>query len=153
MSYILLPELFTFPYLLLGALVAQLVKKLPAMWDIWVLSLGWEDGDLDSIPGLGRSLGEENAYPLQCSGLESSTDCIVYGVAKSDATEQLSLHFTSLPNNDTILSPIVCYSYIAASEKHKHNLCETLEASSIKQLMEVLKSPCVTEKHKRKKTL
>ena len=83
MSYILLPELFTFPYLLLGALVAQLVKKLPAMWDIWVLSLGWEDGDLDSIPGLGRSLGEENAYPLQCSGLESSTDCIAHGVPKS----------------------------------------------------------------------
>ena len=23
--------------------VAQLVKKLPAMWETWVLSLGWED--------------------------------------------------------------------------------------------------------------
>ena len=23
--------------------VAQLVKNLPAMWDTWVLSLGWED--------------------------------------------------------------------------------------------------------------
>ena len=28
----------------LGAsLVAQLVKNLPAMWETWVLSLGWED--------------------------------------------------------------------------------------------------------------
>ena len=28
----------------LGAsLVAQLVKNSPAMWEIWVLSLGWED--------------------------------------------------------------------------------------------------------------
>ena len=28
----------------LGAsLVAQMVKRLPAMWKIWVLSLGWED--------------------------------------------------------------------------------------------------------------
>ena len=25
------------------SLVAQLVKNLPAMWDIWVQSLGWED--------------------------------------------------------------------------------------------------------------
>ena len=31
---------------------------------------------LGSIPGLGRSLGEETGYPLQCSGLENSMDCI-----------------------------------------------------------------------------
>ena len=34
-------------------------------------------GDLGSIPGLGRSPGEEKGYPLQCSGLENSMDCIV----------------------------------------------------------------------------
>ena len=38
-------------------------------------------GNLGSIPGLGRSPGEEN--PLQYSGLENSMDCIVHGVAKS----------------------------------------------------------------------
>ena len=27
----------------LGSLVAQLVKNPPAMWETWVLSLGWED--------------------------------------------------------------------------------------------------------------
>ena len=26
-----------------GSLVAQLVKNLPAMWETWVQSLGWED--------------------------------------------------------------------------------------------------------------
>ena len=31
-------------------------------------------GDLDLIPGLGRSPGEGNSYPLQYSGLENSTD-------------------------------------------------------------------------------
>ena len=31
-------------------------------------------GDLGSIPGLGRSPGEENGYPLQYSGLENSMD-------------------------------------------------------------------------------
>ena len=40
-------------------------------------------GDLDSIPGSGRSPGEGNGYPLQYSGLENSMDCIVHGVAKS----------------------------------------------------------------------
>ena len=34
-------------------------------------------GDLDSIPGLGRSPGEGKGYPLQYSGLEVSMDCIV----------------------------------------------------------------------------
>ena len=33
-------------------------------------------GDLDSIPGLGRSPGEGKGYPLQYSGLENSMDCI-----------------------------------------------------------------------------
>ena len=60
-------------------------------------------GDLGSIPGLGRSPGEGKGYPLQDSVLENSTDCIVHGVAESDMTEQLSLHFTchqkgSFPN-------------------------------------------------------
>ena len=54
-------------------------------------------GDLDSIPGLGRSAGEERGYPLQYSGLENSMDCIVYGAPKSrtDMTEWLLLHVTS----------------------------------------------------------
>ena len=36
-----------------------------------------------SIPGLKRSPGEGNVYPLQHSGLKNSMDCIVPGVAKS----------------------------------------------------------------------
>ena len=39
--------------------------------------------DLDSIPGLERSPGEGNGYPLQYSGLENSTDCTAHGVAES----------------------------------------------------------------------
>ena len=38
-------------------------------------------GNLGSIPGLGRSPGEGKGYPLCCSGLENSMDCIVHGVA------------------------------------------------------------------------
>ena len=40
------------------------------------------EGDVGSIPGLGRSPGEGNGYPLQHSGLETSKDCIVHGVTK-----------------------------------------------------------------------
>ena len=39
-------------------------------------------GDLGSIPGLGRSPGEGNGYPLQYSGLENSMDCIVNEVER-----------------------------------------------------------------------
>ena len=55
-----------------ASLEAQLVKNPPAMWEIWVRSLGWED-----------SPGEGKGYPLQCYGSQNSMDCIVPGVAKS----------------------------------------------------------------------
>ena len=60
------------PSYLWASLVAQLVKNPPAMRETWLLSLGWEDS-----PGEGKS------YPLQYSGLENSTDCIVHGDAKN----------------------------------------------------------------------
>ena len=50
---------------------------------IWTLAIpggsdgkesGCNAGDLGLIPGLGRSPGEENGYPLQDSGLENSMD-------------------------------------------------------------------------------
>ena len=56
-------------------------------WDFPDSSAGKEYacnvGNVASIPGLGRSLGEGKGYPLQCSGLWNSMDCIVHGVAKS----------------------------------------------------------------------
>ena len=41
------------------------------------------EGDLGSIPGLGRSLGEGSGYPLQYSALENFMDCIVHRITKS----------------------------------------------------------------------
>ena len=52
-------------------------------------------GDLGSIPGLGRSPGEEKGYPLQYSGLENSMECIVHGIAKSRTRlSDFHFHFT-----------------------------------------------------------
>ena len=61
-------------------------------------------GDLDWIPGLGRSPGDGKGYPLQYSGLENAMDCIVHGVAKSrtrlsDFHFHFSLHFQNLVIN------------------------------------------------------
>ena len=61
-------------------------------------------GDLGSIPGLGRSPGEGNSYPLQYSGLENFMDCIVHAVAKS-RTWLSNFHFHT---NYLIYFPQVC---------------------------------------------
>ena len=62
----------------MASLVAQMVKKLPAM----------QAGDLGSIPGLGRSAREGNGNPLQCSCLENPMDrgawrAAVHGVERA----------------------------------------------------------------------
>ena len=59
-------------------------------------------GDLDSIPGLGRSSGEEIGYSLQDSGLENSMDqgvwqATVHGVTKSQ-TQLSDFLLTSKPS-------------------------------------------------------
>ena len=52
-------------------------------------------GDPGSIPGLGRSPGKGNGYPLQYSGLGNPMDrgalwATVHGVRESDMTERLT---------------------------------------------------------------
>ena len=54
---------------LLVSLVAQLVKNLPAVWETWVLSLGWKD-----LLEKGKAAHSKN------SGLENSMDCLVKGL-------------------------------------------------------------------------
>ena len=106
-----------------ASLIIQLINNLPAMEETPVQFLGWEDllendglptpvflgfsggsagkestgngRDLGLIPGLERSPGEGNGYPLQYSGLEKSMDCIVHGIAKN-WTQMNDFHFTSI---------------------------------------------------------
>ena len=63
--------------------MAQLVKNPPA-----IQGIAYSTGDSSSIPGSGRSPGEENDNPLQYSCLENPMDrgawwATVHGVAKS----------------------------------------------------------------------
>ena len=92
-------------------MIAQLVKNLPAIqFDSWVRKVTWRRnrlptavflgfpcgsagkesacnaGDPGLFPGLGRSPGEGNGYPLQYSGMENSMDCIIHGVAAKSQT-------------------------------------------------------------------
>ena len=60
-------------------------------------------GSLGSIPGLGRSPGEGNGYPLQYFGLENSMDCIVHRVKKLEMNEQLSLFMIILMSCGLVL--------------------------------------------------
>ena len=46
-------------------------------------------GDLGSIPGLGRSPGEGNGYPLQYSCLENPMDIGVWWVTKSMGSQSV----------------------------------------------------------------
>ena len=67
--------------------VAQMVKNLLA-----------NAGDTGSILGSGRSSGEGNGNPFQCSCLEihgqrSLAGCSPQGHKELDTTEQLTLHF------------------------------------------------------------
>ena len=54
-------------------------------------------GDLDLIPGLGRSPGDGKGYLLQYSCLQNSMDYIVHGVAKSQ-TQLSNFHYCMSAN-------------------------------------------------------
>ena len=74
--------------------VAQMVKNLLA-----------DAGDTVSILGSGRSSGEGNGNPLQCSCLEihgqrSLAGCSSQDHKELDTTEQLTLHFLIFQGNN-----------------------------------------------------
>ena len=78
------------------------------------------EGDLVSVPGLGRSPGEGKDYPLQCSGLENAMNWIVQGVAKS-RTRLSGFNFTSLSlGSSLLLCPL-------ATLPSLHPLCQVLQ--------------------------
>ena len=67
-------------------------------------------GKLGSIPGLGRSPRGGNSYPLQCSDLENSMDCVVHGVIKRQKRlrDFQFLYFGALPTGSSVGKESAC---------------------------------------------
>ena len=65
-----------------ASLVAQLVKNLPAVWETWIPSLGWEDP---------LEKGKATHFSILAWRIPWTT---VHGVAKSQ-TQQSDIHFLS----------------------------------------------------------
>ena len=70
---------------------------------------------------LGRSPGEGKGYPLQYSGLESSMDCTVYGVAKS-RTRLSDFHFQCLVYN----RPLRQFTHTDSLNPHSNPEADTI---------------------------
>ena len=70
--------------------------------------------DLGLTPGLGRSPGEGKGYPLQCSGLQNSMDCVVHWVAKSE-TQLSDFHFSPSVSLGEAQSPFQFFSLMLYS--------------------------------------
>ena len=123
------------------SLVAQMVKHLPTIV-----------GDLSSIPGSGRSPGEGNGNPLQCSCLENPRDegawwAAVYGVALS----QTWLKRPSISSSSTLpykifkyrasnldwwlVSYMILYMFQCLSPKSSHPLPQSPKDCSIHQCL------------------
>ena len=52
-------------------LIAQLVKNLPAMWETWVQSLGWEDLLEEGVATLSSILAWRTPWTEESGGLQS----------------------------------------------------------------------------------
>ena len=70
-----------------ASLVAQRLKCLPAMWETWVRSLGWEDPLEKETATHSSILTWRIPWTEELGGLQST------GCKESDTTERLDAHF------------------------------------------------------------
>ena len=69
----------------MASLLAQMVKSLPAMWEIWVPSLGWENPLEKEMATLSSILGWRTPWMEGPAGLHGP-----WGHKDSDTTELAS---------------------------------------------------------------
>ena len=66
-----------------------MVKHLPAMWEIQVRSLAWEDP-------LEKEMATHSSLPGKCHGLRSLVGYSPWGSKESNTVERLHFHFQTL---------------------------------------------------------
>ena len=105
-------------------------------------------GDPSSIPGSGRSPGEEISYPLQYPGLENSRNYTVQGVQKS-WTQLNDFHFHFLSTEDCawestrlvrLCRSPKCFSVTPEHQEAEAPCCPKLSAPSGRELFQVLRN-------------
>ena len=79
-----------------------------------VKASAYKVGDLDLIPGMGRSPGEENGNPLRRSLIGYNP----WGLKGSDTTEQLHFHLTDYLE----CPPTSCSRFIPSHNRHLINI-------------------------------
>ena len=95
-------------------------------------------GDLGLIPGLWRSPGEGNCYPLQYSGLENSMDLYSpWGRKESDTTEWFSFFFLGIWDSKRGYISINHWYIFLLLSKFWYNFYLTSETSSGKNFNSV----------------
>ena len=83
-----------------ASLVAQRLKHLPAMWETWVRSLGWEDPLEKEMATHSSVLAWRIPWTEELGGLQSM------GRKESDTTERLHFTFT-LSRRWSLISPML----------------------------------------------
>ena len=115
----------TYIIIILTSLVAQMVKRLPTMWETWVRSLGQED------PLEKEMATHSSILAWRIPWTEEPGGCSLWGRKKSDTSERL--HFTSLllhhytstillsvykENSKGLLFATDTYSYLSLTHTH-----------------------------------
>ena len=72
--------------------MAQRLKRLPAMWETWVRSLGWEDPLKKEMATHSSILAWRIPWTEELGGLQST------GRKESDTIERLHFHFHCIIN-------------------------------------------------------
>ena len=67
--------------------MAQTVRRLSAMWETWVQSLGWED------PQEKEMAAHSGTLAWKSHGQRSLVGCSPWGCKESDTTERLHFNF------------------------------------------------------------
>ena len=100
-----------------ASLVVQRLKRLPAMWETWVQSLGREDPLEKEMATHSRILAWRIPWTEEPGGLQST------GRKESDTTERLHFHFLSttwMDLEEVMLNEI---SQRKTSVKDKYYIC------------------------------